>query len=122
MCNRFKKIVNFMVLTVFILSQSGCLPLMVGAAAGVGGYVWVRGAIEQNFDASAEKVHDATVKALKSLKLTISDDTYDRLKAKVVGEFADGEKVTIDINALTELTSKIKIRVGIFYYSFYSKF
>ena len=103
-------VISMLIVTVF--SQSGCF-FLVGATAGVGAYVWVKGALEQNLNATAEKVHDATTKALNSQKLTIVLDQADRLKAKVVAEFSDGQNVTVEINALTEKTTKIQIRVGI---------
>ena len=103
-------VISMLIVTVF--SQSGCF-FLVGATAGVGAYVWVKGALEQNLNASAERVHTATIKALDRQKLTIASDQADRLKAKVVAEFSDGQNVTIEINALTEKTTKIQIRIGV---------
>ena len=112
MFSALKKMLLGCVLVTMVISQSGCF-FLVGAAAGVGGYVWVKGALEQNLNATAEQVHAATVKALNKLKLTTVSDQSDRLKSKVVAEFADGQNVNIDIDALTELTTKIRIRVGV---------
>ena len=95
-----------------ILTMSGCIPLLVGAAAGAGGYAYIRGVLVKQFDMPASKVHQAAIKAVKSLELDIKYDKGDRLSAKVRSEFSDGKDVKIDINAITEQTSQVKIRVG----------
>ena len=106
---------NFLLLAVIAISgltQAGCF-FLVGAAAGVGSYVWLNGALEQNLDASAARVHDAALRALKKQKLSIVQDKDDRLQSRILAEFASGENVHVDIDALTEQSSKIRIRVGI---------
>lgn len=101
-------------LGVLILTTAGCLPLIVGAAAGAGGYAYVRGVLVKQFDVSATDLHRAAVSGLKDLDLPISYDKDDRLSAKVRAEFSDGKDVKIDIVAVTEETSQIKIRIGLF--------
>ena len=93
---------------------SGCWALFVGAAAGVGGYAWANGAMTKDYSSSADEVHEAVVKGLKKLKLPVMNDVNDRLSAKVTSEFSDGKNVVINIDALTEKTSRLKIRVGPF--------
>ena len=91
---------------------SGCWALFVGAAAGVGGYAWANGAMTKDYSASADDVHEAVVKGLKKLKMPVLTDVNDRLSAKVTSEFSDGKNVVIDIDALTEQTARLRIRVG----------
>ena len=109
----FKQIIFSLCLGLFALTQAGCFWLAVGAAAGAGGYAWVQGGLEQNLNASAEKVHDAVAHSLNKLGLSIIEDHHDKLKGKVVAEFSDGQNVTVEVNALTERTTKLKIRVGV---------
>ncbi len=110
----FKNIaVVLCVLTVGVLTMSGCLPLLVGAAAGAGGLAWANGDLEQNVNTSNERVHSAVIKALNSLKITVKSDQSDRLKSRVKAEFSDGEGVAVDTDALTEKATKIKVRVGL---------
>lgn len=97
--------------TLFFLA--GCVPLVVGAAAGAGGYAWVQGKLVKEFEIPASRLHDETIDALKKLEMPVLEDESDRLTAKIRSEFSDGEKVTIDIEAVTEHTSKIEIRIGI---------
>ena len=41
-------------------------------------------------------------------------DKADRITAVTRAEFSDGKNVNIDINAVTEHSAQIKIRVGVF--------
>ncbi len=109
----FKQIIFIACLGLFVITQTGCFALLVGAAAGAGGYAWVKGALEQNFNANVTQVHSAILRAMQELKLAVIEDNYDHLKGKVIAEMASGEKVTTDINAMTEKVTKVKIRVGI---------
>lgn len=98
----------------FVLMTAGCIPLLVGAAAGASGYAYIRGALVKQFDVPASDLHRAAVKAVKSLNLDIKYDKGDRLSAKVRSEFTDGKDVKIDVTAITEETSQVKIRIGAF--------
>jgi hypothetical protein len=95
-----------------VISTSGCF-LILGAAAGAGGYAYVSGVLEKNFTVSAEKLEVATKRGLKDLSLVLESEESDRLSAKYRSTLADGNTVKIDIKALTEKTSVIRIRIGI---------
>ena len=114
MCKNFKEIIFGIALLGLVFSQSGCVALAVGAAAGAGTFAWINGDLEYNFDASVDKVHNASVKALRKLELSISQDVKDKHNAKLKSAYSDGKDVNISITALTERSSKIKIRVGVF--------
>lgn len=100
-------------LLLFILTAVGCVPLVIGAAAGVGGYAWVKGELANDVNVSAEHLHRAASRAVKDMKLTIKEDRGDRLTAKIVAEFSDGTSVNINIAAKTERSSIVAIRVGL---------
>jgi len=113
----FKNVKEFgllIMVIVCLVTSSGCVAVIAGAAAGVGGYAWVKGALVKEFDVSSDKLHDASLKAFKKLEIPVDVDKSDRLTATIRGEFADGRDVKIDIDALTERSAKIKIRVGLF--------
>jgi len=101
-------------LGVAVMGLSGCFAILAGAAAGAAGYAWVQGALIKEFNVSAVQLHEATVKGLQAMDLELTQDEYDRLSARMISKFADGKDVRINIDALTERTSKIKIRVGVF--------
>ena len=96
----------------FSFFTAGCIPLVVGAAAGAGGVIWARGALQQEFNKPLDRVYEAAKTALKKLDLPIEADKKDHLSAKLESEFADGKRVTIEINYLSMTTTKVSIRAG----------
>jgi len=98
-------------LGVIVLTSSGCF-LLIGAAAGAGGYAYVKGTMQNTVYSTVREIHPASLKALEELGIFITDDELNVHSAKVEGEYADGKKVIVDIEALTERASKIKVRVG----------
>lgn len=102
------------VLLTVLLACAGCVPLLIGAAAGAGGMTYVKGVLKQNVDHDLETVHKATLKALKNLKMFISSDELNKRDAVVKAEFDDGKEAKIFLDAITEHATKISVRVGFF--------
>jgi len=96
-----------------LLCSSGCV-LLLGATAGAGSYAFVKGKLEQNFAYPIKKVHQASLKALKDLDIMITDDDIGFHEAKILAEYDDGKSLRLDIEALTEMNAKVRIRVGVF--------
>ena len=96
-----------------LIQASGCATLLTGAVAGAGGVVWIKGKLREEVNVSVSKVHEAVLKSLQELELPVKEDKKDKLTAKVKSEFADGKHVWIDIQSLTETSTRITIRVGI---------
>ena len=94
------------------MGTQGCIPLIIGAAAGAGGVAFVRGKLEKNLDADVKSVHKATIEAFNSLDILVMDDDLINTGGSVYGMDMDDRKVSVDIDALTENASKIGIRVG----------
>jgi len=110
-----KQFILTVTLALSVVSLSGCVALVVGAAAaGAGGYAWIKGALIKEYDVSAEKLYKATKAGLDSLAMNVTDDRADRVSAVLAADFADGKKVKINIEALTEARAQIRIRVDVF--------
>lgn len=109
-CSRMPGLVLCLVLAFLC---SGCFSLVVGAAGGVAGAVYVMGKLkdEVNYDVSA--VHKATVAALAELELKLLEDKVDKLSAHVESEFSGGEHVWIDLESLSNSRTSVTIRVGV---------
>lgn len=103
-----------LLLLVSVVGFTGCVPLIVGAAAGAGGYAWASGELVKEFTASASDLQRAAVRGLKKLGVSIKEEKHDRLTASIKAKFADGKDIAISISALTEKTAKLRIRVGVF--------
>lgn len=114
MTDKIKQTAALIFLSAVVVTQSGCFGLLVGAAAGAGTFAFVSGDLEYNFDASVEQAHSASIRALRKLALPVSQDIHDKHNAKIKSTYADGKDITIAVTALTEKSSKIQIRVGVF--------
>ena len=101
--------VLFVLLLPFV---TGCIPLLIGAAAGAGGITYARGALVTNVDHPVQDVHKAALKALKGMELFVLSDELNARRSVIRAEFKDGQSLKVFIDALTEQSSKLRIRVG----------
>lgn len=111
----YKTWARMLLLSILALQVSGCALVVLGAAGaagGVGTAMYVKGKLQEEFDAPLPRVHRATLVALRDLELPTLEEKRDKVTAKIRSQFADGKKVSIDIQATTESSSKITIRVG----------
>lgn len=92
----------------------GCVALVVGAGAGAAGLAYIKGVLEKNFDRPVEDLYNASVKALEKMKIEIDSKELKDHHAIIKGHDLKKNGVTIEVEALTEQASKLKIRVGLF--------
>jgi Protein of unknown function (DUF3568) len=109
-CSRLPSLV-LCVLLAFLCS--GCIALVVGAAGGVAGAVYVTGKLKDEVNNDVSTVHNATVAALAELGLKVLEDKADKVTAHVESEFSDGEHVWIDLESLWGSRTSLTIRVGV---------
>ena len=97
-----------------LLTNQGCVALVVGAAVGAGGFAFIKGNLEQNLDNPVKEVYNASLKALDKLKIDVYKKTLETHQGIIYGytEGQDKTRVKITIQALTEKASNIKIRMG----------
>ncbi|MBI4244154.1 MAG: DUF3568 family protein [Planctomycetes bacterium] len=106
-------ILSILMIPLFIF-LTGCVPLVIGAAAGAGGVAWVQGRLAKNLDSSVEEVYHASIGGLKDIKYPIIEDDLNQEGAHIKATDDRGDKVDIRIHALTENAAQIQIRVGFF--------
>ncbi len=92
---------------------SGCVALMVGAAGGAAGVVYVMGKLKDEQPYDVATLHAAVLAGLKDLSLTPSEDKHDQLSAHVESAFADGEHVWIELDSVSDAKTALTIRVGL---------
>ena len=109
----FRSFLVSITLFLCVIFICGCVPIIIGAAARVGGYTWMNGAMEKDYYVSSKNLHSATLKGLKDMGVKIREDKKDKHFAKIIAEFADGKSIKINIQGVTERSSKIKVRVGL---------
>lgn len=87
------------------------------AAVGVGAagtVAYLKGDLEAIEAANLQTVYKATLKALDELELRVTKKSKDLLSAEIIARDAADQKVTINLKATTENTTKLSIRIGFF--------
>ena len=107
-----KKMMFAMVLSVLALVAGGCI--VVAAGAGAGTVAYVRGDLEPTFEASVDKVYDATLKSMEQLELMPTQKNKDSLGSEIIARTSADKKVTIKTTRVAENLTKVSIRIGIF--------
>jgi len=108
----FKKMATFIFSSLFLANLYGCAALLVGAASGAGTAVWLSEKLTQEVNAPFDRAIEAAKSALKSLKLEVTKETKEENIAQIMGKYADGKTIWIDIRRITQISSKIDVRVG----------
>jgi hypothetical protein len=93
--------------------MSGCLAAAVGVGA-VGTVAYVKGDLEAVEAKNIDAVYAATRRAVKPLGIAVTKDFKEALSAEIVGRDTDDRNTTIRLKALSDNTTKLSIRVGIF--------
>lgn len=101
-------------LCVTLFSQMGCVAAAVGAAAGAGAVVYVKGTLEETMSYPTPVVYDAVRAALRDLKVPVLEDKHDSLNAELKGKFADNTTLWVWIDSVSSAASTLKVRVGTF--------
>ena len=99
-------------LTIICFSASGCFVLLVGGAGAYVGTQYVNGVLFYDVRHPVSQVHEASLMALRDLDLLIMDDDISQREALVKFEYDDGKWGRIQIKAITEKVSSVKIRIG----------
>lgn len=94
------------------LALNGCAALIVGAAAGAGTAVWVKGQLKDTLDGTVHEVHRAARGALEASGLNIYEDQVDEYSGSLEGEYADGTNAWVKTKRVSASTTKIIIRTG----------
>ena len=86
----------------------------VGASGGVVGTTYAKGEVEQVYAASYNTVWNATLHALRTMNVTVSERQKDQISAKAVGVELDGTVIAVTVLPVTRDTTSVRIRVGTF--------
>lgn len=112
-----KRILLMMALSLVLVSSSGCGVLLLGAAAGAGTVMWVKGVAEGTYEYTIDECWQASCKAFDTLnihKLENSTDADGDLKRELVGRTDDDDSVTISMKSESTSVTKLTVRVNIF--------
>jgi hypothetical protein len=92
---------------------TGCVAVVAAGAAGTG-VAWYRGRLEANLDQNIEAVFAASQKALAQLEFANISDKKSAVDAEIVSRTALDKKVEITLQKVTDRSTKVMIRVGVF--------
>lgn len=99
-------------LVVLLTTSQGCAVLALGAAGGAAGYAIATGAAAKNYDQPLEYVYQAAHRALADMKAEIIIDDFGAMRTQIHAEDITGRNIRVDIDALTDQTSRVRVRVG----------
>lgn len=92
---------------------TGCVAVVAAGAAGTG-VAWYRGRLEANLDQNIEAVFAASQKALNQLEFANISNKKSTVDAEIVSRTALDKKVEIRLEKVTDRSTKVTIRVGVF--------
>ncbi len=92
----------------------GCALFLIGggAAGGAAGVAYAKGELEQVHAASYDRVWDATLRALRTLNIAVSQTQKDQISAKATGAKADGTAVVVTVLPVTKDSTSVRVRIG----------
>ncbi|MFQ6672934.1 MAG: DUF3568 domain-containing protein [Candidatus Tectimicrobiota bacterium] len=99
------------------LVSAGCggvALLATGAGVGVGTYAWIQGELKRSYPATYDTVWNAARDALQSLEMPVLSEQRDALKGTIMAKRADGNDVRVNVKYLTDRTTEVAVRVGLF--------
>jgi hypothetical protein len=108
--------IAFLLLMLSLPFMSGCALLLAGGAgaAGAGTGVYVKGDLETNLEAPLERTIEATNRAIDNLEFVKISEEADKLTGEITARTAQDKKIKIKLDKVTDNTTKISIRVGVF--------
>ena len=111
--NGRKKMKRLLYPLAVMLVLSGCV-VAIGAAGAGGalGYKYVKGELKTVYNANFSRVWQATLNALKDLKIKIIEKRSDLVEGEIKAKTGTGKSVKISIKSNGKIT-KVSIRVGI---------
>lgn len=92
---------------------TGCVAVVAAGAAGTG-VAWYSGRLEANLDHNLDDVFAAAQKSLNQLEFANISNKKSSVDARLVSRTALDKKVEIALEKVTDRSTKVIIRVGIF--------
>lgn len=114
----YKKLLLLSVLGLGLLVNTGCPPVIIGAAAGVGvgagAVAYVGGELKSTEDVSLDRAWDASQIAMGDLGFAITDRHKDIFNAELNARGVEVKKIRIALKKISDNSTEFRIRVGVF--------
>jgi len=108
-----RRLLVALLLGVSVAGLTGCVAVVAAGAAGTG-VAWYSGRLEANLDQNIEVVFAASQKALTQLEFANISNKKSSVDAQLVSRTALDKKVEITLQKVTDRSTKVMIRVGVF--------
>ena len=108
-----RRLLIALLLGISAASLTGCIAVVAAGAAGTG-VAWYSGRLEANLDQNIEAVFVASQKALTQLEFANISNKKSSVDAQLVSRTALDKKVEITLQKVTDRSTKVMIRVGVF--------
>jgi hypothetical protein len=108
-----RRLLVALLLGVSAAGLTGCVAVVAAGAAGTG-MAWYRGRLEANLDQNIEAVFVASQKALNQLEFANISNKKSTVDAQLVSRTALDKKVEITLQKVTDRSTKVIVRVGVF--------
>jgi len=108
-----RKMLMMLVLAAVAVVSSGCPLLAAAGLGGAGAAVYFGGRVQQTVGVAVPKAYLATITAFKKEGLPFYERRADMATAHVESAYADGKRVWVDMERLSENRTKVTVRVGV---------
>lgn len=108
-----RRVLVALLLGISAAGLTGCVAVVAAGAAGTG-VAWYSGRLEANMDQNIEAVFAASQKALNQLEFANISNKKTSVDAQLVSRTALDKKVEITLQKVTDRSTKVMIRVGVF--------
>ncbi|MBD3245526.1 MAG: DUF3568 family protein [Candidatus Omnitrophica bacterium] len=95
-----------------VASASGCVPLVAGAAGGVGTAMWLQNKLVNEVEVPFDEAVDAAKSGLRDMDMEIKKFTETRNAAQLRSLTGADKQVWVDVIRVSHTTSRIEVRVG----------
>ena len=113
-----KRLQRISLLCCFLIGLSACSREMViiggAAAVGTGAYIYTKGNLKRNYEASMDDTWQAALKSVEDLNLTIESRELTASDGVIKGKMTAGQSFTISLKQLGEKLTEVGVRVGTF--------
>lgn len=111
--NMKKRIWTTIAALAMVFTLPGCVAVVAAGAAG-GTVAYMRGELQLNIDSNIERVHRASLAAVREMGFVIVADEGDKIGTRIRARTAQDKRVLVHVDRLTDQSSRIRIRVGHF--------
>lgn len=114
---KLRKQSTMLLLCYVVIGLSGCAAVIaagVGVGVGFGTYKYVEGNLQRDYIGPPDTLWEATLTAIDDLRVASEVKERDYFGGLIKGIMHDGTKITIKMKRLTDNSTEVGVRVGLF--------